>query len=84
MGTTPILFGQREMASKRRKYPALATPRPNLKARPSPVPSRERPPCPPPPSAYKIVDPSYVVVVGAGGSGLRATMDAGGKGLTTA
>ncbi len=36
-------------------------------------------------SAYKIVDHSYdVVVVGAGGSGLRATMGAAGKGLRTA
>ena len=39
----------------------------------------------PTPSAYKIVDHSYdVVVVGAGGSGLRATMGAAGKGLKTA
>jgi succinate dehydrogenase / fumarate reductase flavoprotein subunit len=37
------------------------------------------------PSAYKIIDHSYdVVVVGAGGSGLRATMGAAGKGLRTA
>jgi succinate dehydrogenase / fumarate reductase flavoprotein subunit len=37
------------------------------------------------PSAYKIVDHSYdVVVVGAGGSGLRATMGSAGKGLRTA
>src|SRR3954454_24977658 len=36
-------------------------------------------------SAYKIVDHSYdVVVVGAGGSGLRATMGAAEKGLRTA
>jgi succinate dehydrogenase / fumarate reductase flavoprotein subunit len=36
-------------------------------------------------SAYKIVDHSYdVVVVGAGGSGLRATMGAAGAGLKTA
>jgi succinate dehydrogenase / fumarate reductase flavoprotein subunit len=36
-------------------------------------------------SAYKIVDHSYdVVVVGAGGSGLRATMGAAGQGLKTA
>jgi len=36
-------------------------------------------------TAYKIVDHSYdVVVVGAGGSGLRATMGAAGKGLRTA
>ncbi|HYW15642.1 MAG TPA: succinate dehydrogenase flavoprotein subunit, partial [Allosphingosinicella sp.] len=36
-------------------------------------------------SAYKIVDHSYdVVVVGAGGSGLRATMGSAGKGLRTA
>ncbi|HEX8513623.1 MAG TPA: succinate dehydrogenase flavoprotein subunit [Allosphingosinicella sp.] len=39
----------------------------------------------PSPSAYKIVDHSYdVVVVGAGGSGLRATMGSAGKGLRTA
>jgi succinate dehydrogenase / fumarate reductase flavoprotein subunit len=37
------------------------------------------------PSAYKIIDQSYdVVVVGAGGSGLRATMGAAGTGLKTA
>jgi succinate dehydrogenase / fumarate reductase flavoprotein subunit len=37
------------------------------------------------PSAYKIVDHAYdVVVVGAGGSGLRATMGAAEKGLKTA
>src|SRR6201988_584291 len=37
------------------------------------------------PSAYKIVDHEYdVVVVGAGGSGLRATMGAAEKGLRTA
>jgi succinate dehydrogenase / fumarate reductase flavoprotein subunit len=37
------------------------------------------------PEAYKIVDHAYdVVVVGAGGSGLRATMGAAGKGLRTA
>jgi len=37
------------------------------------------------PSAYKIVDHSYdVVVVGAGGSGLRATMGAAETGLKTA
>ncbi|MBV9371137.1 MAG: succinate dehydrogenase flavoprotein subunit [Alphaproteobacteria bacterium] len=37
------------------------------------------------PSAYKIVDHSYdVVVVGAGGSGLRATMGAAEQGLKTA
>jgi len=37
------------------------------------------------PEAYKIVDHSYdVVVVGAGGSGLRATMGAAEKGLHTA
>ena len=36
-------------------------------------------------SAYKIIDHSYdVVVVGAGGSGLRATMGAAEKGLKTA
>ncbi|MEA3011428.1 MAG: succinate dehydrogenase / fumarate reductase, flavoprotein subunit [Sphingomonadales bacterium] len=36
-------------------------------------------------SAYKIIDHSYdVVVVGAGGSGLRATMGSAGKGLRTA
>ena len=36
-------------------------------------------------SAYKIIDHSYdVVVVGAGGSGLRATMGAAGQGLKTA
>ncbi len=35
--------------------------------------------------AYKIIDHSYdVVVVGAGGSGLRATMGAAGQGLKTA
>jgi succinate dehydrogenase / fumarate reductase flavoprotein subunit len=40
----------------------------------------------PTPSAYKIIDHSYdvVVVVGAGRSGLRATMGAAGKGLKTA
>ncbi|HEV2865794.1 MAG TPA: succinate dehydrogenase flavoprotein subunit [Allosphingosinicella sp.] len=39
----------------------------------------------PPTPAYKIVDHSYdVVVVGAGGSGLRATMGAAGQGLKTA
>src|SRR6201988_1857236 len=37
------------------------------------------------PSAYKIVDHEYdVVVVGAGGSGLRATMGSAEKGLKTA
>jgi succinate dehydrogenase / fumarate reductase, flavoprotein subunit len=37
------------------------------------------------PSAYQIIDHSYdVVVVGAGGSGLRATMGAAEKGLKTA
>ncbi|MDB5692261.1 MAG: succinate dehydrogenase flavoprotein subunit, partial [Alphaproteobacteria bacterium] len=37
------------------------------------------------PDAYKIVDHSYdVVVVGAGGSGLRATMGAAETGLKTA
>jgi succinate dehydrogenase flavoprotein subunit len=37
------------------------------------------------PEAYQIVDHSYdVVVVGAGGSGLRATMGAAGNGLKTA
>jgi succinate dehydrogenase / fumarate reductase, flavoprotein subunit len=37
------------------------------------------------PAAYKIIDHSYdVVVVGAGGSGLRATMGAAEKGLRTA
>jgi len=37
------------------------------------------------PSAYKIVDHSYdVVVVGAGGSGLRAAMGAAEKGLRSA
>src|SRR5687767_3889215 len=37
------------------------------------------------PSAYKIIDHAYdVVVVGAGGSGLRATMGAAEKGLKTA
>jgi succinate dehydrogenase / fumarate reductase flavoprotein subunit len=37
------------------------------------------------PSAYKIIDHAYdVVVVGAGGSGLRATMGAAGNGLRTA
>src|SRR5688572_10904444 len=37
------------------------------------------------PEAYRIVDHSYdVVVVGAGGSGLRATMGAAGQGLKTA
>jgi succinate dehydrogenase / fumarate reductase flavoprotein subunit len=36
-------------------------------------------------SAYKLIDHSYdVVVVGAGGSGLRATMGAAGQGLKTA
>ncbi|HZF42962.1 MAG TPA: succinate dehydrogenase flavoprotein subunit [Sphingomonadaceae bacterium] len=36
-------------------------------------------------AAYKIIDHSYdVVVVGAGGSGLRATMGAAGAGLKTA
>ena len=36
-------------------------------------------------SAYNIVDHSYdVVVVGAGGAGLRATMGAAGAGLKTA
>src|SRR5881275_2427714 len=35
-------------------------------------------------SAYQIVDHSYDVVVGAGGSGLRATMGAAEKGLRTA
>ena len=36
-------------------------------------------------SAYKIVDHSYdVVVVGAGGAGLRATMGAAEQGLKTA
>ncbi len=36
-------------------------------------------------AAYKIIDHSYdVVVVGAGGAGLRATMGAAGKGLKTA
>jgi succinate dehydrogenase / fumarate reductase flavoprotein subunit len=36
-------------------------------------------------TAYKIIDHVYdVVVVGAGGSGLRATMGAAGKGLKTA
>ncbi|WP_118857792.1 succinate dehydrogenase flavoprotein subunit [Sphingomonas mesophila] len=36
-------------------------------------------------SAYKIIDHSYdVVVVGAGGAGLRATMGAAGQGLKTA
>ncbi len=39
----------------------------------------------PTPSAYKIVDHSYdVVVVGAGGSGLRATMGSAAKELRTA
>jgi succinate dehydrogenase / fumarate reductase, flavoprotein subunit len=39
----------------------------------------------PTPSAYKLIDHSYdVVVVGAGGSGLRATMGAAGNGLKTA
>jgi succinate dehydrogenase / fumarate reductase flavoprotein subunit len=39
----------------------------------------------PTPSAYKIVDHRYdVVVVGAGGSGLRATMGAASHGLKTA
>jgi succinate dehydrogenase / fumarate reductase flavoprotein subunit len=39
----------------------------------------------PTPSAYKIIDHSYdVVVVGAGGSGLRATMGSAGQGLKTA
>jgi len=38
-----------------------------------------------PTTAYKIVDHSYdVIVVGAGGSGLRATMGAAEKGLRTA
>jgi succinate dehydrogenase / fumarate reductase flavoprotein subunit len=37
------------------------------------------------PSAYKIIDHAYdVVVVGAGGSGLRATMGSAEKGLKTA
>ncbi|MEA2999444.1 MAG: succinate dehydrogenase / fumarate reductase, flavoprotein subunit, partial [Sphingomonadales bacterium] len=37
------------------------------------------------PTAYKIVDHAYdVVVVGAGGSGLRATMGAAETGLRTA
>jgi succinate dehydrogenase / fumarate reductase flavoprotein subunit len=37
------------------------------------------------PSAYKIIDHAYdVVIVGAGGSGLRATMGAAEKGLKTA
>ena len=36
-------------------------------------------------SAYKIIDHVYdVVVVGAGGAGLRATMGAAEKGLKTA
>ena len=36
-------------------------------------------------AAYKIIDHTYdVVVVGAGGSGLRATMGAGEAGLRTA
>ena len=36
-------------------------------------------------SAYPIIDHSYdVIVVGAGGAGLRATMGAAGKGLKTA
>jgi succinate dehydrogenase / fumarate reductase, flavoprotein subunit len=36
-------------------------------------------------AAYQIVDHSYdVVVVGAGGAGLRATMGAAGAGLKTA
>ena len=36
-------------------------------------------------TAYKIIDHVYdVVVVGAGGAGLRATMGAAGKGLKTA
>ena len=36
-------------------------------------------------SAYKIIDHTYdVVVVGAGGSGLRATMGAAEAGLRTA
>ena len=36
-------------------------------------------------SAYQIIDHTYdVVVVGAGGSGLRATMGAAGQGLKTA
>ncbi|HVG47501.1 MAG TPA: succinate dehydrogenase flavoprotein subunit, partial [Rubellimicrobium sp.] len=39
----------------------------------------------PTPAAYKIIDHSYdVVVVGAGGSGLRATMGAAGQRLRTA
>jgi succinate dehydrogenase / fumarate reductase flavoprotein subunit len=39
----------------------------------------------PTPAAYKLIDHSYdVVVVGAGGSGLRATMGAAGQGLRTA
>jgi succinate dehydrogenase / fumarate reductase flavoprotein subunit len=39
----------------------------------------------PTPAAYKLIDHSYdVVVVGAGGSGLRATMGAAGQGLKTA
>jgi succinate dehydrogenase / fumarate reductase, flavoprotein subunit len=37
------------------------------------------------PAAYKLIDHSYdVVVVGAGGSGLRSTMGAAGQGLKTA
>jgi succinate dehydrogenase / fumarate reductase, flavoprotein subunit len=37
------------------------------------------------PIAYKLIDRRYdVVVVGAGGSGLRATMGAPGSGLKTA
>jgi succinate dehydrogenase / fumarate reductase flavoprotein subunit len=39
----------------------------------------------PTPNAYKIIDHSYdVVVVGAGGSGLRSTMGSAGQGLRTA
>ncbi|MFL6843634.1 MAG: succinate dehydrogenase flavoprotein subunit [Allosphingosinicella sp.] len=39
----------------------------------------------PTPAAYKLIDHQYdVVVVGAGGSGLRATMGAAGQGLKTA
>jgi len=34
--------------------------------------------------AYKIIDHTYDVVVGAGGSGLRATMGAAEAGLKTA
>jgi succinate dehydrogenase / fumarate reductase flavoprotein subunit len=37
------------------------------------------------PAAYKLIDHRYdVVVVGAGGSGLRATMAAAGQGLRIA